>query len=173
MDFKQNYFEIFQFPVRFEIDRTALASRYRALQRTVHPDKFANASAAEKRLSVQWTAQINQAFSTLGSDLSRAVYLLRLGGVTLEHNPDLDPGFLMQQIELREALEEMATSEDALAELALYKTSIASSLGQLKTDFASAYPSQPDQAEQVVYKMQFINKLLVAANQLEERLLDY
>jgi hypothetical protein len=28
-------------------------------------------------------------------------------------------------------------------------------------------------AEQIVYKMQFVNKLLIASNHLEEKLLDY
>ena len=53
MDFNQNYFEIFQLPVAFDLDVDELATRYRQLQASVHPDKFASATEHEKRLSLQ------------------------------------------------------------------------------------------------------------------------
>ena len=81
MDFNQNYFEIFQLPVSFDLDEDQLAARHRQLQSTVHPDKFVGATDHEKRLSLQWATQINSAYDTLRAPLPRAIYLLALKDV--------------------------------------------------------------------------------------------
>ena len=56
MELKQNHFELFKLPVAFEVDTQQLAERYRELQRTLHPDRYANASDRERRLSIQHAA---------------------------------------------------------------------------------------------------------------------
>ena len=52
MDLTQNHFELFGLPVAFYIDAQKLEERYRELQRTLHPDRYANAGERERRLSV-------------------------------------------------------------------------------------------------------------------------
>jgi len=37
-DLSSNYFDLFDLPQQFDIDDVALQSRYRELQRNVHPD---------------------------------------------------------------------------------------------------------------------------------------
>ena len=81
MDLTQNHFELFGLPVAFDIDSQQLAERYRELQRTLHPDRYASASAQEQRLAVQYSGLVNEAYSTLNRPLSRALYLLGLAGV--------------------------------------------------------------------------------------------
>ena len=65
LDFSKNYFELFGLPVGFEVDGTKLASRYRDLQRAVHPDRYTNATEQEKRLSMQVATRLNDALDTL------------------------------------------------------------------------------------------------------------
>ena len=105
MDFNQNYFEIFGLPIDFNVDSDQLAERYRELQKELHPDRFASSTDQEKRLSMQWSALVNTGRETLRAPLPRAIYMLELRGLTVDHNPRLPPEFLMQQIELREELE--------------------------------------------------------------------
>ena len=62
---KQNYFELFQLPVSFQIDPADLAARHRAVIARVHPDQFANKSAVEQRMALQWATFANEAFDTL------------------------------------------------------------------------------------------------------------
>ena len=90
-----NYFELFSLPIKFEIDKTILIDRYRQLQHLVHPDKFANAGAHEKRLSVQQSAFINEALQTLKDPLLRAKYILKLKGFDLSNHlpPSAQPGY--------------------------------------------------------------------------------
>lgn len=117
----QNHFELFQLPVRFEVDLVALDSAYREVQGRVHPDRFVNASDTEKRVAMQWATRANEAYQTLRHPQKRAQYLCELNGVDLqtESNTAMPPAFLMQQMEWREALEDAraARDEDALGQL--------------------------------------------------------
>ncbi|MEO0444009.1 MAG: Fe-S protein assembly co-chaperone HscB, partial [Pseudomonadota bacterium] len=74
----KNYFELFGLRPTFELDKQQLSQQYRQLQKKVHPDKFASHSSSEKRLSLQFTSFINNAFHVLKSPLLRAEYLLEL-----------------------------------------------------------------------------------------------
>ena len=73
-----NHFELFGLPVNFELDSASLATTYRDLQRTLHPDNFANSSERERLLSVQKSSQINDAYSILKSPIQRAEYILAI-----------------------------------------------------------------------------------------------
>jgi molecular chaperone HscB len=171
----KNYFEIMGLPESFTVDLVDLSSRYHQLQQSVHPDRFVDATEHEKRLSLQWATQINAAHDTLKAGLSRAIYLLELHGVDIEHNPKIAPDFLMEQIELREHLEDIADADDSasLELLDAFKASVSARIGSLEADFAAQFDADLPAAETTVYKLQFINKLLNEAVNLEEKLLDY
>ena len=83
----------------------------------MHPDRFANASDAEKRVAMQWSAQVNEAYRVLKDPLKRAQYLCELAGYPTENQPNvgLDPAFLMQQMQWRESLEEITSTNDLAA----------------------------------------------------------
>ena len=116
MSVLKNHFELFDLPVSFDIDTNTLAERYRELQRTVHPDKFASAPNRERRLAMQKATQINEAFQILKKPLTRAAYLLQLHGIdTNQQNTTMDSEFLMTQMELREELAERSF-EDLISE---------------------------------------------------------
>ena len=102
----QNHFELFQLPARFAIDTAALDAAYRDVQGQVHPDRFVNATDAEKRVAMQWATRANEAYQTLKNPQKRAQYLCELHGVDLktESNTAMPMQFLMQQMEWREAL---------------------------------------------------------------------
>ncbi|NJM32482.1 MAG: Fe-S protein assembly co-chaperone HscB [Limnobacter sp.] len=105
-------FEIFGVQARFGVQTQELVAAYHKLQNRMHPDRFANGSAAEKRLAVQWATRINEAWHRLKNPVERAIYLCQLHN----HNPranqtQLEPVLLMQQMEWREQLQESATEQ--------------------------------------------------------------
>src|SRR5471032_1369145 len=102
----QNHFELFQLPPQFALDASALDAAYRDVQSRVHPDKFVNATAAEKRVAMQWATRANEAYQTLKNPQKRAQYLCELNGVDLqtESNTAMPMAFLMQQMEWRDEL---------------------------------------------------------------------
>jgi len=176
MALTQNHFELFGLPVAFDVDAHQLAERYRELQRASHPDRYANASDRERRLSVQHAAQVNEAFQTLKSSLRRARYLLQLKGIEFDDEKEthLDPAFLMEQMELREALAEVKTKTDPLTSLtdimADIKARQQAMEGQLRQLFAEDNDETRQQAKQLVQKMQFLVRLQQEAEELEEEL---
>lgn len=172
-DFSRNHFELFGLPVGFLIDGEALAARYRDLQKIVHPDRFAAAGEASQRLSLQGATQVNEAYDTLRDPLKRARYLLALKGVdesvagqTLD-----DPAFLMQQMELREALDGVRSAADPLGALdGLLReigAMIRAHIAQLAVQFEDSSPEQLRAAHRTVQKMQFLDKLLAEAEAIE------
>ena len=173
MDFNKNYFEIFGLPVDYTVDQELLADRFLDLQKEVHPDRFASRTDQEKRLAMQWATQVNTANETLRAPLSRAIYLLELRGIELEHNPTLPPAFLMEQIELREQLESIEEGEGSLEALDAFRKTMKQVMSKVQAEFGAALDEDPRKAEQVVYELQFLSKLMVSANRLEEKLLDY
>jgi molecular chaperone HscB len=114
MNLSANYFELFGLPVRFALDKVALDKAYRDLQAQVHPDRFANADAAEQRVSMQKATRANEAYNALRKPLSRARYFLELHGVDLgtESNTAMPSEFLIEQMEWREAVEEARLGGD-------------------------------------------------------------
>ena len=169
MNFEQDYFELFQLTRAFEVSLNELKGTYLDMQKAVHPDRFASASPAEQRQAAQWTSHINTAFETLKHPLSRAVYLLKLEGVELEHNPRLPGEFLMSQIELREALDDVGEDLDALDS---FRDGVKQQMNDLYLACAADYPQNLKDAELGAYKLQFINRLDQAAEQKEAGLLD-
>jgi molecular chaperone HscB len=103
----QNHFELFQLAQRFEIDAAALDTAYREVQGRVHPDRFASAPDAERRVAMQWATRANEAYQVLRNPFKRAAYLCELNGVDLEveSNTAMPRDFLMLQMEWREQLQ--------------------------------------------------------------------
>lgn len=103
----------------FELELAELDRRYFALQRQLHPDRFARKTPREKALSQQQAAALNEAYETLKQPLRRARYLAERLGVDLpqEGRTIDDPALLMEAMEHREALAEAATPQavEALA----------------------------------------------------------
>ncbi len=110
----QNHFELFHLPHKFAIDMGALDAAYRDVQGQVHPDRFVNATDAEKRVAMQWATRANEAYQTLKNPQKRAQYMCELNGVDLktESNTAMPMQFLMQQMEWREALVDARASKD-------------------------------------------------------------
>lgn len=117
----QNHFELFQLAPRFSLDMAQLDAAYREVQSKVHPDKFVQASEAEKRVAMQWATRANEAYQTLKKPLKRASYLCELHGVDLEteSNTSMPAAFLMQQMEWREAFDDARHEQNSAALLQL------------------------------------------------------
>ncbi|WP_236632950.1 Fe-S protein assembly co-chaperone HscB [Endozoicomonas elysicola] len=178
VDLTKNYFELFELPVSCQVDQQQLSSQYRALQRAVHPDRFAGDGERQQRLSVQYASHVNEAFNTLKQPLKRAIYLLKIAGrdVDMERNTIMDPQFLMEQMALREALSDIRSHANPEQELERLVDRVDHDLDTYLKQFEGFWEAGEeldlDQAETVVRKMQFMVKLAAELEQLESELLD-
>jgi molecular chaperone HscB len=109
-----SHFDLFHLPAQFALDTQALDDAYRTVQAQVHPDRFAAAGDAQKRIAMQWATRANEAYRTLRDPLKRATYLLSLRGIDVgaENNTAMEPAFLMQQMEWRERIEDAAAAKN-------------------------------------------------------------
>jgi len=178
-----NYFSLLGLPVSFIVDKESLTANYHDIQKSIHPDNFANASDLERRLSVQKAAQINDALETLKNPLQRSIYLLSLYNIELgENNNSVDPAFLMEQMELRENLSQVGDKEDPLSELDNIiddvKSRINLTINGLETLFNKLLSENEQEDELLikataqVLKMQFLNRLQEECMNKEEDLAD-
>ncbi len=106
-----NYFNLFDLPLRFDIDTAQLKQRYIQLQKQLHPDTFNNTQQPQPKISAmilnRTSAHINHAYATLSSPLPRAKLLLELCSdikIDLTHETQLPIAFLHKQMEVHEAI---------------------------------------------------------------------
>jgi len=145
------------------------------LQKQVHPDRFANASDQQKRLSMQQTSWINEAQATLKDPVLRATYLLKLKGVDikLENETTMDAGFLMQQLEMRERLENISSEAEPLDALDALAKETRANMDEVMQGFADSYESgQLDESREWVRKLQFMQKAIKEINSLTAKIED-
>jgi molecular chaperone HscB len=123
-------FDLFQVEPCFELDLEELGQRHRELSRALHPDRYVGRSAGERR----------QALGVLKDPLRRAEALLvRLGYPMVEGSqPPAEPEFLMEMMERREALRELARQGDMAGVEALSRESLAAR-GELLEELAAGF----------------------------------
>jgi len=156
-----NFFELFELPVSYVVDLNQIRQQYMQLQKQAHPDKFVNASDQEKRLSMQQTSWINEAQATLKDPVLRATYLLKLKGVdfNLENETTMDAAFLMQQLEMREQLENIKKEAESLPVLDTLLKEVKISTSDMMDNFSDCYESdQIEEAREWIRKLQFMQK---------------
>lgn len=157
---KLDMFQLLGVPRKFRVDQKALDEGYRRVELQVHPDRFASATPAMKRVAEQWSQRANEALSTLSDPLNRAIYLCESAGfpVNAENNTRMPVDFLMQQMEWREKFEAGKKSPEALAKLASVvqeeKTALVDRLAALLDDEQS-----PEKAVPEVRRLMFVDKM--------------
>jgi molecular chaperone HscB len=158
----QNHFELFGLAPAFALEAEALERSYRDIQSRVHPDRFAHAGDAERHASLQWTTRVNEAYRTLKDPMQRAKHLLELRGVDVafETNTAMPADFLVQQMELRESLEEAVETRDA-ASLDSLRKGLVEEKSKLEKQIGESIDAKNDYAGAagLVRKLMFLDKL--------------
>lgn len=163
-----DHFSLFGLPAQFDIDTQALEQAWRRVAAQVHPDRYATASPAERRVAMQWAARANEAYRQLRDPLLRARYLCEQAGIDLqtESNTAMDPAFLMQQLQWREMLDDART--DATVHAAL-QAELNDARQQMHATLAMLLDERRDYAAAgaKVREWMFVDKLTreLAANQ--------
>jgi molecular chaperone HscB len=106
-----DYFQFLGLPRRLQLDPDDLERRFRELSRQFHPDYFYNASAAERRASLERSSYLNDAYRALKNPVTRLEYLLDVEGLGMkspaEASKAVPPALLEEVFALNEELDEI------------------------------------------------------------------
>ena len=156
----QNFFTLLNLPEAFVVDLKKLDQHYQAIQKEIHPDRFASLNDETKMESVKKTAQVNDAYQTLKSSIRRAEYLLHLYGFDIndEKYTAVPQDFLLQQMEWREELETHNKNKEALEKL----SSVVAIKKKQKIDLLPTYFDKKNnlpEAIKITRELNFIEKI--------------
>lgn len=167
-----DHFSLFGLPNTYALDESALSAAWRDVAGRVHPDRFATASAPERRVAMQWSARANEAYRTLRDPLLRARYMCEQAGVDLqtETNTAMSPTFLMQQMAWREQLDDARALREAAAFDAL-DADLRDAQAVLARDIGESIDARHDfdQAGQRVREWMFIQRIAQSLDEHRSR----
>jgi molecular chaperone HscB len=166
---EQDYFSLFGLPRALTLSAAELEAAWKRVATAVHPDRFATACAAEKRVAMQWSAHANEAYRVLKEPLTRARYLCELAGVDLqtETNTAMSPAFLMQQMEWHEQLDELQSHPDPSAQR-LFAAQLQDALAKLVTQVGQFIDAERyTEAAVRIREWMFLDKLIAQLRAIE------
>jgi molecular chaperone HscB len=166
-----NPFALLGVDSRFDLDLSALEKTHRELSRALHPDKFAQANASERRAALEKAAAVNEAWRTLRDPIKRAEALFRMHGIAVgeDNEPKAAPGFLMEVLEMREELAEARGKKDLDEVRKLgegMKTKLAGAQQKLADGFAAK--AEPLSLLPVLGEMRFYKRFLDEVDAIDE-----
>lgn len=112
---KTSLFDALELTPAMGVERAAIDKAFREVSRDVHPDRFGRDSAVERRLALEHTTRVNEAYRTLKDPQGRAEYLMATEGVAVAQETDrtADPALLMEMMELQEKIDGLSDEDDA------------------------------------------------------------
>lgn len=158
-----NYFELFDIPVAFTVNKVELTRTYVKLQKQYHPDFFGQESDEAQEKAMEMSSLINQAWKTFQTEDATVKYVLQLHGMLEEEEKfALPPAFLMEVMELNEMRMDGADAasikqrvDDLQAEI---KTPVSGIL--TSTDTASLSENALQQVKTWYYQKKYLDRLL-------------
>jgi molecular chaperone HscB len=111
-----NFFELFNIPVSLQVDSATIKTKFYELSRKCHPDFFSQATEAEQEDALEKSSLVNKAFKVFSNKNETLKYVLQLKGLLEdEEKYKLAPDFLMEMMELNEALMDAKIESDEAA----------------------------------------------------------
>jgi len=168
-------FDVLGLPRGVDVDKPELERAYRERSLRLHPDRAGKDDPRERRLSLERTALLNEAYKTLRSPEPRAFYLLTLHGLDLRKDEGravtVPPNVLEEVLELREQLDSARSAGDdeqvsALSDRVRVQSAAAlstarSALSRLERDPSDARARE--EAAQALARLRYHHRFLEAA----------
>lgn len=112
-----DYYAVFGLERKYFLDEATIRVAHLRLAKVLHPDRWRQASAVERRMSKQWMALVNEGERVLRDPIARARYLATGSATVSETGGTVESTFLQTIFELQmRAMEEpVAVQEEASA----------------------------------------------------------
>jgi molecular chaperone HscB len=106
-----NYFKFYGLEQSFKLDPAQLKSSFLQKSKEFHPDFHTNDPEAQN-IALAVSAFNNKAYKILGNEISRAQYLVDLHLDNPDEKQQLPQDFLMEMMDLNEAIDELASANN-------------------------------------------------------------
>jgi len=173
-------FDVLGLPRGVDVDKAELERAYRERSLRLHPDRAGKDEPRERRLALERTALLNEAYRTLRAPEPRAFYLLKLHGLDLLKEEaravTVPPQVLEDVLDLREQLDaaRAAGDEDQVSGLsdrvrvqsATALSAAQTALRRLENDRSDG--AARDEAAQALARLRYHHRFLEAAESGEE-----
>lgn len=159
------YFELFEIPVQLKVNKATLPHKYFELSRKYHPDFFVNASPGEQAEALEKSALLNRAFRTFQNPDETVKYVLQLKGLLEEEEKyDLPPAFLMEVLEINEAMmdaDDEATKEKLQLAINNLQQDIYEPVQEIMEHYQEGVTSEKEllQVKDYYYKKKYIDRI--------------
>jgi molecular chaperone HscB len=108
-----NYFEWFSLPISFSPDQAVVKSKFYELSKKYHPDFYINQPLEKQEEILEQATFTNKAYQTLSKPELCLPYVLSLKGLLQDgEQVQLPPDFLLEMMEINEALMELEFEAD-------------------------------------------------------------
>ncbi|RKO98422.1 hypothetical protein CXG81DRAFT_28744 [Caulochytrium protostelioides] len=152
-------------PRAYPLDQAAAVTRYRAYQRRLHPDKYAQASAAAQQHSIAWSTAMNVALDTLRDPHQRSCAALHAAvpgaadaAIAETAHTAADPALLDEVFEVTDAAEACDDDRQLAALVAMNQRRIDESLRQVQAAL-DAQPVDVDAAVGAITALKYWSSL--------------
>ena len=163
-----DYFGFYGLPVSFNPDAAAVKQQFYALSKKYHPDFYINESEEKQAEVLEMSTLNNKAYQVLSDPQKRLHYILELKGQLTEgENYVLPQGFLMEMMDVNEALMDLQFDPDAARlaalkdDVALIEKGIADEILKLTTSFDSQGAAEQTAALVSIKDLYYRNKYLL------------
>ena len=108
------YFEFYDIPISFQVDEPALRRIFYQNSKKYHPDFHTLSDESEQVKMLELSTRNNEAFKALSDPDNRVRYVLEMKGLLglNNENPALPQDFLMEMMDVNEALMELSSDFD-------------------------------------------------------------
>ena len=152
-----DYYAVFGLERKYFLDEASIRVAHLRLAKVLHPDRWRQASAVERRMSKQWMALVNEGERVLKDPIARARYLATGSATVSESGGTVDTAFLETIFELQ--MRAMEDSEGVLQEATLLMSTCKQELDSLFQAWEEGTGSL-DGVESCLGKMKYLNNLL-------------
>lgn len=157
-----NYFELFGLPVAPAIDKSMLPKKYFELQKQYHPDFYTQGSETEKEDALEQSAAINKAFKIFQQEQKTIEYFLETIGLIVPNEKfKLPPDFLMEMMEINEAITE-EPKDAVIKKVGAYETELWENVKPVVINYEAGKTEQAGllRLKEYYYKKKYLERIL-------------